>query len=264
MEGKSGINIVMTILAILFIVAGIALCVLFGIGQTLPSLPLAVNLYAGIAALGVGCIMLVLTNIATNARIAADNTYDTLYRLGLLAKLVGVDEEDLKIPAKEKLKALKKEKELQAALQKDADEQAAIESIVAQESTAAVAEEAPVQEAQEAEAPAPSAAPDSNWGLDVEQWKKALAGKVTCACCGAQVSVHKTKKGVGVLMCPNVKKDGSGCESKPITLDKVGELFMQWYSACYEEIDKVDLDKLGESVGSISLEKDGDMRFVAK
>lgn len=263
MEGKSGINIVMTILSILFIVGGIALCVLFGIGMTLPSLPLAVNLYAGIAALGVGCIMLVLTNIATNARIAADNTYDTLYRLGLLAKLMGVDEEDLKIPAKEKAKAEKKEKELNKALQAEAAEQVAIQSIVAEESTAANAEEAKPapQEAQEEEA---SVSPDLNCGIDVELWKKALAGKVTCACCGAQVGVHKTKKGVGVLMCPNVKKDGTGCESKPITVDKVGELFVQWYSACYEAIDKVDLDKLEETVASISLEKDGDMRFVAK
>ena len=262
MEGKSGINLVMIIVAALFVVAGLALCVLFGIGQQLPGVDLAVNLYAGIGALGVGCIMLVLTNIATNARISADNTYDTLYRLGLLAKLEGVKEEDLKIPAKEIAKGKKQEEAVQKEMEKQEAEQAAIENIVAEESTAASAPE--VQEEVKAEEPAETPNAELNCGFDVEQWKKALSGKVTCSCCGAQVGVHKTKKGLGVLMCPNVKKDGTGCEAKPITVDKVGELFVQWYSACYEEIDKVDLDKLESTVGAMTLEKDGDMRFAAK
>ena len=264
MEGKTGINLVLTLIAIVLVIAGVALCVLFGIKQPLPGdIPLSANLSGGLAAIGLGCVMLVLTNIATNARIAADNTYDSMYRLGLIAKMLGVDDDDLAIPAKELLKAQKQEEAVQKALQAESEEEAAIAKIVAEEQ-AEESEQAPAEQAQEEQAAA-DGAPVLNWGIDVEDWKKALAGKVTCACCGATVGIHKTKKGVGVLMCPNVKKDGSGCQANPITVDKVGEQFLQWYGAFFEEqLDTVDLDKLEASVGAMRLDQEGDIHFEAK
>ena len=111
MEGKSGINFILTIVAILFLVAGVAFCVLFGINMTIPgrTYDVAVNLYIGLAGIGLGVLMLIGTNIATNTRIAADNTYDTMRHIELLCKKEGISMVDL---ARKDAKTAKKEAEL--------------------------------------------------------------------------------------------------------------------------------------------------------
>ena len=69
MEGKSGLNIVLMIVAILAVVAGVVLCVLFGIGVQLgENMSIVSNLYVGLGCLGFGLLMLIGCNIAVNSR----------------------------------------------------------------------------------------------------------------------------------------------------------------------------------------------------
>lgn len=273
MEGKSGINLVLTIVAALVVVLGVVLCILFGVGQSLPGLEdnVAANLYIGLGAIGVGLIMLIGCNIATNARIAADNTYDMMYRLGLLCRTMGCSEEDLKVSAAELAKGKKKAKkaglEIAKAKDKEAMAQAAEDSEpavntapITQETEAPKAEnEAKPEVAENNNEPTPIL----NCGIAFEDWKQALKDKIRCKGCGEVVGVHKTKKGVVVLMCA-AAKDKKGCDVKPMPVEKLAELYLDWYNALHEtQVTTFDLHAMCEAVESMNM-GDGTMNFVAK
>ncbi len=278
MEGKSGINFVLTIVAALVIVIGVVLCILFGVGQTLPGLEykVAVNLYVGLGAIGVGLLMLIGCNIATNARIAADNTYDIMYRLGLLCRTMGCSEEDLKVSAAELAKGKKKAKkvgiEIAKTKEKEALAQAVDEDVEPSDSTAApvVREVTEQPKTETATATVADAAENKientaaqNCGIGLEEWKQALTGKIRCKNCGEPVGIHKTKKGVVVLMCASAK-DKKGCDAKPMPVEKLAELYLDWYNALHETHETAfDLNAMCNAVESMNM-GDGTMNFVAK
>ena len=183
MEGKSGINFVLTIIAILFVAAGVVLCVLFGINKTIPGIDYEVelNLYVGLAGVGIGLLMLIGCNIATNARITADNTYDALRHVELLCKREGISMADLarkdaKIAKKEaalmqKEQAKAFEAQAQALAQAQAQMLAQVQAQAMAEAQAQQAKNAPVATAEVVSQPAQQSAPQP----DVQSAPKPVA-----------------------------------------------------------------------------------------
>jgi len=294
MEGKSGINFILTIVAVLFLVAGVAFCVMFGINQTIPgrTYDVAVNLYIGLAAIGLGVLMLIGTNIATNARIAADNTYDTMRHVELLCKKEGISMVDL---ARKDAKTAKKEAELlekeqakafeaqaqamaqaqaqamaQAQAKALADMQAKQAQQVATVAAAPVSEPAErevpaeaVEEAQEAPAQQKEEEKPLNCGIDYAEWKSKVEPiGITCGSCGGEMSVRKTKIGIVVLACKNVAE--GNCKATPLPVETMAQQFVEWYNVAFGgALSAFDMDKFVSTVGAITV-TDGTVRFTGK
>lgn len=278
MEGKSGINFVLTIVAILFVVVGVAFCVLFGINMTLPgkTYDVSVNLYIGLAAIGLGALMLIGCNIATNARITADNTYDTLRHVELLCKKEGISMVDL---ARKDAKTAKKEAEIlekeqakafEAQAQAMAQAQAeAMAKIQAQQAPAAVVAAANVEAAPAtAEAEAAPAAPAveekvPNCGIEYAEWKSKVEPiGIKCGTCDGDMAVRNTKKGIVVLACKNVA--GGACKSVPMTVENLAQQFVEWYNAAFgANLTAFDMDTFVANVGAITI-TDGVAKFAGK
>jgi hypothetical protein len=282
MEGKSGINFVLTIVALIFLVAGVALCVLFGIKQTIPNMEYAVelNLYIGLACVGLGLLMLIGCNIATNARITADNTYDTLRHVELLCKRDGISMADLarkdarvarkeaNLLEKEQAKAFEVQAQALAQVQAQAFAQASAQAMMDIQSQ----QPTPVQNAQEplqaAAAPAQqvtSADADKplNCGIDYAEWKaKVEAIGVKCGSCGGEMLVRNTKKGIVVLACKNVV--AGTCKSTPLPVETMAQQFVTWYNGRFaNKLATFDLNVFVNTVASISV-TEGQVVFTAK
>lgn len=295
MEGKSGINFVLMIVAVLFVVIGVAFCVMYGINMTIPgrTYDVSVNLYIGLAAIGLGVLMLIGCNIATNVRITADNSYDTMRHVEMLCKKEGISLADL---ARKDAKTAKKEAELiekernkafeeqaqalgqaqaQAIAAAQAQAIADFQAQQAQQAQQAPAQQAPVQEQAAAEAPATeeTEAPKEaamqepekvqNCGIEYAEWKeKVEAIGITCGACGGEMNVRNTKKGIVVLACKNVA-DGS-CKATPLPVENMAQQFVEWYNAAFGgELAAFDMDTFVNTVGSISV-TDGTVRFAGK
>ena len=291
MEGKSGINFILIIVAVLFLLAGIAFCVMFGINQTIPgrTYDVAVNLYIGLAGIGLGVLMLIGTNIATNARIAADNTYDTMRHIELLCKKEGISMADL---ARKDAKTAKKEAEILEREQAKAFEAQAQAMAQAQAQAMAQAQAKVMadMQAQHAQAAAEQAAaePDTvdavpaveeaasqelaatkeeekpaNCGIDYAEWKSKVEPiGIKCGACGGEMNVRKTKIGIVVLACKNVAE--GKCKSTPLPVETMAEQFVEWYNAAFGgELAAFDMDTFVSTVGAITV-TDGTVRFTSK
>ena len=288
MEGKSGINFVLMIIAILFVVAGIAFCVLFGINQTIPgrTYNVAINLYIGLAGIALGALMLIGCNIATNARIAADNTYDTMRHVELLCKKEGISMADLarkdaktakkeaEMIVKEQEKAFEEQAQALAKAQADmmmkaqAQAQAMAEAQMAANAAPAAAPaaaEAPVAEAEAEEvAPQQEEAPVApNCGIEYAEWKSKVEPLgIKCGACDGEMAVRNTKKGIVVLACKNAA--GGNCKSVPLPIETMAQQFVEWYNeAMGAELSAFSMDAFVQSVGSVTV-TDGKCTFVAK
>ena len=259
MEGKTGINIVLTILAVLLFVLGIVLCVLCAVGLTFPGIeyPVENNLWIGLAAIGLSLLMLIGCNIATNVRIAADNSYDILRHVELLCKKEGISMADL--ARKDAEKAVKK-----AAL---------VDKAKAKAEAATVAE-TPAKTEDPAEAPAPAApvavaapvaeapATDENLCISYEAWKEAVDSKTKCAC-GEAVRVRKTKSGLFVVACEGAVAK-KGCGEKPLPVALLAEQFLAWYNEAYSDsVATFDIALYNAKVAEATLSA-GTVRFTAK
>lgn len=300
MEGKSGINFVLMIVAVLFVVLGVVLCIMFGINQTIPgrTYNVAINLYVGLAAIGLGALMLIGCNIATNARITADNSYDTMRHVELLCQKEGFSLADLarkeqKTAQKEANLMEKQEKKQQAEAQQQVQAQATLQQSVQTivqnqplpqqnagatgaeaerimlttevqaEAEAAAATTATASEADADTAAATAAAPEVlNSGISLEDWKAKMEGiNVVCGACGEPMSVRNTRIGKYVLAC---KKVNDGCPSTPFPLDVMVPQFIEWYNAAFgATMTEFDIDVFAANVGSISV-KDGVAKFTGK
>lgn len=281
MEGKSGINFVLMIIAILFVVVGVAFCVMFGINQTIPgrTYDVAINLYIGLAAIALGAVMLIGCNIATNARITADNSYDTMRYVELLCKKEGITLADL---ARKDAKQAKKEAEMLARA--EAEQQAAVQAAAAAaapvvESVPAEPVAEPVEDVVDVEPVAPAVQPEEpaqapeaqpvaadkplNCGIAYADWRAKLEGiALTCGACGGVMQVRVTKKGVVVLACKD--KAENGCPALPFPVDTLAEQFVEWYNGAFDgNLSAFDMDIFMQHVSAISV-SDGMARFTAK
>lgn len=262
MEGKSGINLILNILAILLTLVGIAGIVLFVVKIAIPldGLTVTSNLYIGGISLGLGLLMLIGCNIATNARIQADNSYDILRHVELLCNKEGVSLADL--ARKDAATAAKIEEIIQKSkLKKDlvlAQQKASVaEAVVAPVEEVAPIAVAPVEEPIEI---------DNNLGIAFEDWKTLFEGKaIVCKSCGSPAAVRNLKKtGVVVLACNNAAKK-EGCESKPIPVSKVATAFVAWQSEIVGvAVASFSSEAFAAKVAEVSFDLNGEVYFVAK
>jgi len=300
MEGKSGINFVLMIVAILFVVAGIALCVMFGINQTIPgrTYDVVINLYVGLAAIGLGLLMLIGCNIATNARIAADNTYDTMRHVELLCKKEGISMADLArkdakiakkeaaLLAKEQKKAFEEQAQALARAQAEAMAQAQAQ-VMAETQAAQAAQAAQTAQTAQAAQAAPQAAPQAaaapvetvaevepvaaqpeerpalNCGIEYAEWKaKVEPIGIKCGVCGGEMAVRNTKKGIVVLACKNTAD--ASCKSVPMPVETMAQQFVEWFNAAFGgNLAEFKMDTFVDTVGSVSV-ADGTAKFAGK
>ena len=304
MEGKTGLNLVLTVVACLLVAAGVVLCVLFGLGVALSDqLSVSANLFVGLGCIGFGLLLLVACNIAANARITADNSYDTMRYLERLCQREGLTLDDLarkdasfaeRIARRKEVARVQAElnEEQQAHAQAVADaagineqlrqEQEAnalaqqrIEELEAQleaaASTAAAPAEVPAATVEEATAAAPEVAADTTpavepgCGISADEWKTNLAGMGRCGTCGEVVNVRtNSRAGIVALVCKNNGTDA--CTERPMRIEEFAAKFVAWYNAIYGadgELTAFSMDKFLERVQSFEL-KDGDILFVAK
>lgn len=294
-------NIVLTVIAYLLVVAGIVLCVLFGIGQVIiEDVAIVVELYVGLGCIGFGLLLLVGCNIAVNARITADNSYDTLRHVEMLCQKEGISLEDLArkdakiaekkvmLEAKTKLKLekearakaeaqvaevnellrIQQESNAQAQLQLDelqaklATAPEAVETPAVEEAPQAAEEEVAAAPVEQEVAPAEAPAVERNVGISLEEWKAELGEKGTCGACGAVLVPRANKSGRVGLVCKNNGK--GGCSEKPMFVEDFATRFVNWYNSIYpEQIQTFQMDKFAATVDTFQVQ-DGDVRFVGK
>ena len=293
MEGKTGLNLVLTVVACLLVAAGVVLCVLFGLGVALSDqISVAANLYVGLGCIGFGLLLLVACNIAANARITADNSYDTMRYLERLCQREGLTLDDLARKDASFAARIARRKEVMRVQNKLNEEQQAHAQAVAdiegvneqlrQEQDANVQAQqriseleaqlaatqtetvdAPVEEVTETVVETVDAPVEQP--ISADEWRAKLAGMGTCGTCGEAVSVRtNSRAGIVALVCKNNGTDA--CTERPMRIEEFAAKFVAWYNAVYGDegqLTAFSMDKFVEKVQSFEL-KNGDIAFVAK